>query len=69
MTQKQQIKEEVMKRITVDYWKHVNAGEKVHDGYGHYKTAPSDPGCYTLYELANDNNQHTGWEWVKEERR
>lgn len=56
-----------MERVTVDYWKHVNAGEAVHDGYGHLKTAPSAPGCYTLYQLVDDKNQHAGFEWVKEE--
>lgn len=49
---------------------HVNAGEKVWNGYSGgemYCTAPSDPGLYTLYELANDHNVHVCWKWVKED--
>lgn len=57
-----------MRYITVDEWKHIQAETKVENGYPNgYCTAPSDPGYYTLYEVANDNNVHVGWHWEKEE--
>ena len=56
-----------MKRVTCKYWKNVPAGTVLDDGYGGYKTAPSEDGFYTLYEIADENNRHDGWEWEKEE--
>ena len=58
-----------MRRITVDEWKHIPAGETVENGFAvnGLCTAPSEPGFYTLYELASDENTHLGWEWEKEE--
>ncbi len=53
------------RRITVPNWEYILAGEKVADGYNGYCTAPSAPGRYTLYEIADQNNQHVGWEWEK----
>ena len=57
-----------MRRITVDEWKHVPAGESVWNGFAVNGTcvAPNEPGLYTLYELAGDDNIHLGWEWEKE---
>ena len=51
-----------MEKITVNYWQHIAAGAKVADGFTGYKTAPTKPGYYTLYELVNSNNTHAGWE-------
>lgn len=57
-----------MRKITIDEWKHIPAGETVENGYpvNGYCTAPAEPGFYTLYELASDENTHLGWEWEKE---
>ena len=56
-----------MNRITVDEFKHVPAGKRIANGYSNeYCTAPKEDGFYTLYELADDNNCHVGWEWEKE---
>jgi hypothetical protein len=55
-----------MKKITVDYWRHVAAGERVENGYGATIKAPAETGLYTLYELADDSNSHIGWKWEKE---
>jgi hypothetical protein len=56
-----------MRKVTCDYWKHVKAGDSVATGYGDADiTAPSEPGTYTLYELADNNNCHCGWEWRKD---
>lgn len=60
-------KGEEMRKITVDAWKGVKAGQEVPDGYGKYKKAPSEPGVYTLYELADEDNFHSGWKWEKTE--
>lgn len=56
-----------MRKITIDEWKHIPAGETVENGFAvnGYCTAPAEPGFYTLYELA-DENTHLGWEWEKE---
>lgn len=55
------------KRLTVDEWKHIPAGTKVANGYSNgYCTAPSEPGLYTLYEIADESNCHVGWEWERE---
>ena len=57
-----------MQKITIKEWAHIPAGATVANGYSNgYCTAPSEPGLYTLYQLADDNNCHAGWEWVKEE--
>lgn len=48
---------------------HVDAGEKVWNGYAGgemYCTAPSMPGKYSLYEVVGPNNEHKGWWWEKE---
>lgn len=48
----------------------VRAGETVWNGYVGGQTtctAPEDPGTYTLYELAYDDNTHAGCEWEKED--
>ena len=57
-----------MRRITIDEWKHIPAGKTIENGYpvNGYCTAPPEPGFYTLYELASDENTHLGWEWEKE---
>lgn len=55
-----------MRKITVDEWKHIPAGTKIDNGNCGFCTAPSEPGLYTLYQIADDNNCHAGWEWVKE---
>ena len=56
-----------MRKITVEDWKHIPAGTTIQNGYSNgYCTAPSEPGLYTLYEIASDSNVHEGWEWVKE---
>lgn len=50
----------------------VKAGETVWNGYAGGETtctAPVEPGTYTLYELADDHNCHTGWKWEKEGER
>ena len=47
----------------------VKAGETVWNGFIGGQTtctAPKEPGTYTLYELADDNNCHAGWIWEKE---
>lgn len=56
-----------MRKITVDIWRHIPAGTTIPNGYSNgYCTAPSEPGLYTLYEVADDMNRHVGWEWEKE---
>lgn len=57
------------RRITVDEWKHIPAGTTIPNGYSNdYCTAPSGPASfYTLYEVADENNCHVGWEWVEDE--
>lgn len=56
----------MLEKITLDCWKHIQAGKTVWNGYpnGHM-TAPGEPGTYTLYQLVDDNNCHAGWEWEK----
>ena len=57
-----------MERITVTSWQNIPAGQTVENGYPNgYCTAPSEPGTYTLYELADEHNCHAGWEWVRNE--
>lgn len=52
--------------ITVDRWQNIPAGGSVPTGFGDEEiTAPNGNGTYTLYELADENNQHCGWKWVK----
>lgn len=53
--------------ITVDYWRNIPSGESVCDGYNGEKTAPLGGGFYTLYEIADENNTHCGWRWVRED--
>lgn len=56
-----------MRKIPVQ--KNVPAGATVWNGYAGGNTtctAPADPGVYTLYELADENNCHAGWQWEKE---
>ena len=56
-----------MRKIMIQ--ENVKAGETVWNGYvgGCTKcTAPAEPGMYTLYELADENNCHVGWVWEKE---
>ena len=56
-----------MREITCDYWQNVKAGHSIATGFGDDEiTAPSEPGTYTLYELADNNNCHLGWKWEKE---
>lgn len=57
-----------MKKVTLDCWQHIEAGETVENGFAvdGYCTAPQEPGSYTLYECVTENNTHAGWEWVKE---
>lgn len=55
-----------MRRITVEDWQHIKAGESVPSGFDYDLTAPKEEGTYTLYELADENNCHVGWEWEKE---
>lgn len=58
-----------MHKITLDCWRHINAGETVDNGFAVNGTctAPQEPGLYTLYELVSNHNTHLGWEWEKEE--
>lgn len=59
--------ENTMKAITVDEWKHIEAGRTIYNGFGADTcTAPKEPGLYTLYELVYDNNTHAGFRWEKE---
>ena len=57
-----------MRKITIDEWKHIPAGETVENGFPVNGTcqAPEEPGFYTLYELVSSSNTHLGWEWEKE---
>ena len=56
-----------MRKITCDEWKHVKANERVATGFGDDEiTAPAEEGCYTLYEIADNNNIHRGWKWERE---
>ena len=32
------------------------------------RTAPKEPGLYTLYEILGEHNAHLGWKWVREIR-
>ena len=58
------------RRITIEEWQHIPAGTVVENGYpGGFCKAPAEPGIYTLYEIADDNNSHIGWEWEKEEEK
>lgn len=55
--------------ISILVHEHVEAGKKVWNGYvggTQYCTAPSEEGLYSLYELADENNCHAGWKWIKE---
>lgn len=58
-----------MKKVTIDEWRHIAAGETVWNGFAVNGdcTAPAEPGFYTLYELVTDGNTHAGFEWEKEE--
>ena len=58
-----------MKKITIDEWGHIPAGETVANGFAvnGYCTAPAEPGFYRLYELVSSSNTHLGWEWEKED--
>lgn len=51
--------------------KHIPAGSKVWNGFFRAEKricqAPEEPGMYSLYQLHNDKEGHTGWQWVKEE--
>ncbi len=48
-------------------YQHIKAGETVENGFPNgYCTAPKSEGLYTLYELADDSNNHMGWKWEKE---
>lgn len=56
-----------MRKIKVQFG--VAAGETIWNGYAGGQTtctAPVKPGVYTLYELADDNNCHIGWQWKKD---
>lgn len=57
-----------MRKITIEEWQHIPAGETISNGYAVDGdiTAPSEPGFYTLYELATDNNTHISFKWEKE---
>lgn len=57
-----------MKKITVDAWQNIPAGGEVPSGYSRPATltAPAEQGTYTLYELADDNNLHCGWQWERQ---
>ena len=57
-----------MKRISHPSFQHIEAGRRIDNGYpGGYCTAPSEPGFYTLYEIADESNCHVGWTWEKED--
>jgi hypothetical protein len=57
-----------MNKVTVPEWQHIPAGKTVANGFSNgYCTAPSEPGHYTLYELVDSSNCHSGWEWVRED--
>lgn len=52
-----------MRRITLDIWRHIPAGEQVESGYSYKLCAPDEAGTYTLYQIVDDKNCHQGWEW------
>jgi len=52
--------------ITDDTWRNIPSGQIVDDGFGGELQAPEETGTYTLYELADENNRHKGWKWVKD---
>jgi len=56
-----------MRRITLDIWRHIPAGEQVESGYGYKLNAPDEAGTYTLYQIVDDKNCHQGWEWEQEQ--
>lgn len=54
-------------KITVNEFRHIKSGETIANGYSNgYCTAPKEEGFYTLYEVADENNNHIRWEWEKE---
>lgn len=55
-----------MRRITLDIWRHIPAGEQVESGYNYKLCAPEEAGTYTLYQIVDDKNCHQGWEWEEE---
>ena len=56
-----------MRRITLDIWRHIPAGEQVESGYNYKLCAPEEAGTYTLYQIVDDKNCHQGWEWEQEQ--
>lgn len=40
----------------------VPAGSEIETGAGK-KTAPTSEGLYSLYELADERHNHSGWKW------
>jgi len=60
---------EELRKVTCELWRHVPAGTSVPSGFGSGgdMTAPEEPGLYTLYELADDDNCHQGWQWERED--
>ena len=56
-----------MRRITLDIWRHIPAGEQVESGYSYKLCAPDEAGTYTLYQIVDDKNCHQGWEWEQEQ--
>lgn len=57
-----------LRKVTCSIWRHVPAGTSVPNGFGSGSdmTAPEEPGLYTLYELADEDNCHQGWQWDRE---
>lgn len=52
-------------RITIPCHWGIKAGQEVDTGFpGIVLTAPSEPGEYTIYELA-EGNTHAGWVFKK----
>lgn len=51
-----------MKEFKILIYVNVPSGTKVETGVGK-KAAPTAEGLYSLYELADENHNHSGWKW------
>lgn len=51
-----------MEDLKVLVYMNVPAGATVESG-ANEKTAPTEEGLYSLYELADENHNHSGWKW------
>ena len=59
-----------MRYQTRQEWRHIPSGRSVlqYQGGRIRRTAPKEPGLYTLYEILGEHNAHLGWKWVREIR-